>query len=426
MKQTLLCSLLAICACNPIVQDLGGGGGATGATSSGSGTGTKTTPGSGTTGAGGNAGTGGALGAGGGGGSGDSPPPTKDCFAWPPADTGGDGGSVDAGACPVAFDAALAVFLAENCPSGFEPRAVVGLADNGDGDCCYMVDLMLCGAGRPYCTDDGAQLAPLERGQGPQAPGTRGWSSACPETPRLDGLTADDRASLAEAWASAGLFEHASVASFARFSLELLAAGAPSDLIGAAHEAALDEIEHARLCFALASAYAGEELAPGAFPLGGGVRVGSGLADLAMSTVVEGCIGETVAAMVAAEQLARAEDPAVRAVLARIAVDEARHAELAWKTVAWAVRTGDREVRAAVERALLAAFARDPGTLGDDGGSPVPSRLSAHGLLDPPTRAQIVASAMKDVVAPAAVALLGRGRIAPRSSGWASTVESNG
>ncbi len=46
MKRTLLCagSLLALCACNPTVQDLGGGGGATGAsTTSGSGTGTKTT-----------------------------------------------------------------------------------------------------------------------------------------------------------------------------------------------------------------------------------------------------------------------------------------------------------------------------------------------------------------------------------------------
>jgi hypothetical protein len=36
------------------------------------------------------------------------------------------------------------------------------------------------------------------------------------------------------------LFQHASVASFARFSLELLALGAPPDLVAAAHAAALD------------------------------------------------------------------------------------------------------------------------------------------------------------------------------------------
>src|SRR5436190_13763000 len=82
-----------------------------------------------------------------------------------------------------------------------------------------------------------------------------------------------------------------------------------------------------------------------------------------IETVVrEGCIGETVAALEAREALARASDPAVRAVLARIARDEARHAELAWRTVAWALSIGDERVRAAVaaafrdaERALPAA-----------------------------------------------------------------------
>ena len=56
-------------------------------------------------------------------------------------------------------------------------------------------------------------------------------------------------------------------------------------------------------------AYAGEEVAPGPFPLGGEVHVAASLAELAASTVKEGCVGETVAAVVAAEQLARATDP---------------------------------------------------------------------------------------------------------------------
>src|SRR6202042_477762 len=124
----------------------------------------------------------------------------------------------------------------------------------------------------------------------------------------------------------------------------LLAAGAPADLVALAHSAALDEIQHARLCFALASAYAGEEIAPGPFPLGSEVRVGADLKSLAASTFAEGCVGETVAAVVASAQLAQATDPAVRAALAEIAADEARHAELAWRTVAWAVQTGGIEV----------------------------------------------------------------------------------
>jgi hypothetical protein len=200
--------------------------------------------------------------------------------------------------------------------------------------------------------------------------------------------------------------EHASVASFARFSLALLAAGAPADLVELAHAAALDEVRHAQLCFRLAAAYAGEEIAPGPFPLGADVPVGSGLAALAASTVKEGCVGETVAAMVAAEQLARATDPAVQAALRHIPDDEARHAELAWRTVAWAVRAGGSDVRAAVEQAFLSAFA-------EYGAAPAVATagsraMEAHGRLDAATAERVVASALADVVAPAARALLRR------------------
>jgi hypothetical protein len=271
--------------------------------------------------------------------------------------------------------------------------------------------------GRPYVADDGARLASVVtmRGDPPyrqaslarpeRGAGAEGWSHG--DRPRLDGLTTEERASLAEAWTAAALFEHASVASFSRFSLELLAAGAPSGLLELAHQAALDEIRHARLCFALAAAYAGEPLAPGPFPLGGEVRVRASLLEISVSTIEEGCIGETVAALVAAEQLARATDPAVRAALAQIAADEARHAELAWRTAAWAVRAGGDDVRAAVARALHAALG------GAGRAKPVawtgsPPTLEAHGLLDAATRAQVVAGAM-EVVATCARALLDRG-----------------
>src|SRR6185369_11435722 len=100
-------------------------------------------------------------------------------------------------------------------------------------------------------------------------------------------------------WTRDGLFEHASVASFGRFALELLAAGAPAALVEDAHRAALDEVRHARLCFDLASAYAGEAIAPGAFPFEGRVEVTSDLASIASRAAREGCIGETIAAAVA-------------------------------------------------------------------------------------------------------------------------------
>ena len=86
----------------------------------------------------------------------------------------------------------------------------------------------------------------------------------------------------------------------------------------------------------------GEPIAPAPFPFDGRVEVSADLASIAARAVREGCINETLAAVQAAEQLARAEDPAVRAALAKIAEDEARHAALAWRTVAWALRAGRR------------------------------------------------------------------------------------
>jgi hypothetical protein len=66
------------------------------------------------------------------------------------------------------------------------------------------------------------------------------------------------------------------------------------------------------------------------------------------------------------------------------------------------VRTGGNEVHAAVEQALLDALTgRPPGLV-----ATCPEGLEAHGRLDAATMARVAASAMAEVVAPAAHALL--------------------
>jgi hypothetical protein len=158
-------------------------------------------------------------------------------------------------------------------------------------------------------------------------------------------------------WARAAQFEHASIASFGRFALELLAVGAPSELVAAAHRAALDEIEHARLCFSLASLYSGVPRGPGPLPLDARAFNKPNLATMTHATVLEGCVNETLAALEAEKAAAHAEPLAVRESLLAIEQQESDHASLAFEFVSWAIAVGGAPIRAVARDAF--AFARD-------------------------------------------------------------------
>ncbi|AKV04429.1 Plectin 1 [Labilithrix luteola] len=291
-----------------------------------------------------------------------------------------------------------------SCPSREDARSQISYVDDvkteatvKDGGCCYTVVYTTICEGRPYIVDTFARTAVTARA-------VRGGAftksyRADGLSPCVDSLDPAARAALAAQWTRDALYEHASVASFARFAMELLAVGAPADLVEDAHRAGLDEMRHARLCFTLASAYAGEPVAPGRFPFDGNVEVSSDLASVAARAVTEGCIGETLAAAIAAEQLASAVDPAVRAALATIAEDEARHAELAWHFVAWAVRAGGHAVCEAVAEAFRASSPSAPPVIfaGD---------LTAHGRLDSAQLDAAAARALDEIVRPCARALL--------------------
>ena len=124
-----------------------------------------------------------------------------------------------------------------------------------------------------------------------------------------------------------------------------------------ANRAALQEVEHARASFALASAYAGRSLGPGPLATAG---LGLGAVDLvsvAAAATREGCVEETLAAAEAAGAESRASVPAVRWVLGTIAREEREHAALAYRFVRWACGVGGPPVRDAIERAFREALA---------------------------------------------------------------------
>jgi hypothetical protein len=193
------------------------------------------------------------------------------------------------------------------------------------GECCYSVRRP-CMGGRPLTDDGVALLAPIREGASWCAPLTG-------QVDRADG----------EAWLADARMEHASVASFARASLELLAIGAPGELVAECHRAALDEIEHARLCFAMAARCLGESFEPGPLPIP--APRACTVVDVARTTVLEGCLAETTAVLLAARKPANS---VAREVLDRIVADETAHAALAFRIVRFCLERGGPEVARAV------------------------------------------------------------------------------
>ncbi len=184
-------------------------------------------------------------------------------------------------------------------------------------------------------------------------------------------------AELAAAWLRDAVMEHASVASFARFALELLSFGAPAELVAGAHQAARDEVVHAELCFALAHGYrAGPALGPAPLSLAG-IAPRASLAEAAGAAAEESCAGETFAALLASRALASCTHPGPAEALARIAADEARHAELGFRFIAWAIVQGGEAVRQAVIAGLLRG--RDKVLLATAHPPAASPALAAHG-----------------------------------------------
>jgi hypothetical protein len=205
--------------------------------------------------------------------------------------------------------------------------------------CCYEADIREeepgCVIGRPYF-DGGVELrAPLR--------------SMADVSPLVD-------AARAAAWANAGAAEHASVAAFARLALELLRFGAPTGLLRAVQEAALDEIAHAESCWRLAARFGGKQITAGPFPFPAQLALDADLSAIAAAAVREGCLAETLGAHVAAIAAEHAPEPDVREALQSIAADEARHAVLSFRIVAWALRVGGGPVRSAVTAAFEATW----------------------------------------------------------------------
>lgn len=182
----------------------------------------------------------------------------------------------------------------------------------------------------------------------------------------------------ARAWLERAQMEWASVPSFYELADQLLASGAPDSLVRRAHHAAADEIRHAVLSGQIAQALGGWDiiLDPPVRDRRVEARGREGLCRLVLESWLDGCLGEGHAAALAALEAEATQFPWIRSTQKGIAVDESRHAALAWDILEWSLHA-DR----AATRAVLARVVRDSSAVEDGVGTPPDSGALTFGVL---------------------------------------------
>ncbi len=288
------------------------------------------------------------------------------------------------------------------------------LISSKPGECCYEVETAC--PSNMWEAEDGS-CRHVERGRPLREQGVlllappvarRDWlENASSMSAAIRGLSPETRRIAAARWAREGAAEHASVASFARLSLELMVLGAPADLVDAAHVAARDEIRHAALAYGLASSFGGSAVGPGPLALSTAPQSTDFVA-FAEACFLDGCVGETIAALSAFEARRLARVTEVEDALAVIAEDEARHAELAYRILVFCIERGGDAVRSRIEQ-LATELA---GARGPVDAAPEPDAGGAFdaglGLLSQAVEHEIRQRGLRDVVLPCVAALLAR------------------
>lgn len=263
-----------------------------------------------------------------------------------------------------------------------------------DGSCCYIACEGVC-CGRPFIVNGVSLVADVTE--------RKDW---CADAKQVCIAVADlstrERETLAQAWLADAQMEHASIASFSQFALDLLQLGAPPELLRDCHLAGLDEIEHARVGFAVTSMLLGRDVGPGELAVGS--FQSRSLEQALTAAIVEGCVGETLAAGVVAEQARRCTDVNLAKQLEKIATDELRHAELAWRFVAWATQRFGTEARRVAQRAFAQALANPPSASAELQVSD--QVLHSLGRITASQWQNAVTHVLRDVIEPATKALL--------------------
>lgn len=183
---------------------------------------------------------------------------------------------------------------------------------------------------------------------------------------RADGEAIDvaqyDARTLAAArrvWLKRMVNEHQSAAVFSQLLPQLIEAEATLDVKTSVLRMSMDELRHGGLCGGVVEALGGDaavemDLAPVPLPTHPGC---SPLERVTRNALFIGCVCETVAVALTAEERERTTEPLVRRVIDQICGDESLHARFGWTLVAEAAPELDGAARDRTNAWLRTAFA---------------------------------------------------------------------
>ena len=172
------------------------------------------------------------------------------------------------------------------------------------------------------------------------------------------------RVALGREWTRRALGEHSSIASFAAFTIALMSLPhTPPALVQDALVAASDEVRHAQVAFQAATKFTGRPVEPGPLPPSTHA-FGNNITAVALATAQEGCIDETLSALLASLEVDfrqhhwgwlpdDKEQVWLQESVTTIAMEEASHAALAWRTLQWVCEEDDDSACEVVQKHVL-------------------------------------------------------------------------
>ena len=157
----------------------------------------------------------------------------------------------------------------------------------------------------------------------------------------------------------------------------------------------------------MASEYLGDDFEPGQLDVENGIEKRD-LRKIAKSTIEEGCVAETIAAVEAHFRANHTKVPMIKAALIQIALEETNHAQLAWTTVGWMMERFP-EVADVIEEAFSIEFEKrasgkpdDDIAINDTSGMECGEEVlfRDHGVIDPISRDKIGVQTIQNIIEP--------------------------